>query len=81
MVSLLLVMASTIKFSAGQHLLKLRPQDDRNLLKGCSQVGVESCVRADLDIELLKTGDSIELPDQAKLILSQRDQNSAVFKV
>ena len=80
-VSLLLFLSSTLNFSAGQKLLNLRPQDDRSLFKGCSQISVETCTRADLNIDLLKTGDSIELPDGTKLMLSQRDQNSAVFQV
>ena len=66
---------------AGQSLLNLRPQDDRSSLIGCSQKGVETCVRADLDINLLKTGDSIKLPDGTKLRISRRGQFSAVFKV
>ena len=68
-------------FVAGQSLLQLLPQIDRSTFKGCSQTDVDSCIPAEIDLNLLQSGDTIELPDGTKLMLSRRGLNSAVFKV
>ena len=64
---------------SGQSLLMLR--DERNTYKGCLGKSVVSCDRADIDMHILKTGDSIKLPDATTLTLSRRGENVAVFKV
>jgi hypothetical protein len=66
---------------SSQSLLTLRPKDERNTYKGCLGKSVVSCDRADLDMDILKTGDSINLPDATTLMLSRRGENVAVFKV
>merc|ERR1711970_217404 len=63
-----------------QTLLKLHPQVDRSTFSGCTQTGVEECVKAELDLDLLKYGDSIELPDGIRLMMSRRGDRSAVFQ-
>ena len=68
-------------FVLGQSLLRLLPQIDRSIFKGCSQTNVDSCVPAEIDLNLLQSGDNIELPDGTKLMISRRGLNSAVFKV
>eukprot|EP00091_Calanus_sinicus_P009424 TRINITY_DN22065_c0_g1_i1.p1 TRINITY_DN22065_c0_g1~~TRINITY_DN22065_c0_g1_i1.p1 ORF type:complete len:150 (-),score=24.18 TRINITY_DN22065_c0_g1_i1:202-651(-) len=67
-------------FVSGQSLLTLMPKDERNTYKGCLGKSVVSCDRADLDIDILKTGDSIKLPDETTLTLNRRGENVAVFK-
>ena len=63
-----------------QQLLRLHPEDrDRATYPGCSQAGAESCVRTDIDLKLLKTSDSVEMPGGVHLKLSRRTDSSAVF--
>ena len=64
---------------SGQSLLMLR--DERNTYKGCLGKSVVSCDRADIDLDILKTGDSIKLPDATTLTISRRGKTVAVFKV
>ena len=64
---------------SGQSLLTLR--DERNTYKGCLGKSVVSCDRADIDLDILKTGDSIKLPDATTLTISRRGKTVAVFKV
>ena len=66
---------------SAQSLLRLLPKDERNTYKGCLGKSVVSCERADFDMDILKTGDSINLPDAITLTLSRRGENVAVFKV
>ena len=46
----------------GQSLLSLHTNNTRSATAhpGCSQVDTESCVRADVDLDLLQNGDFIE---------------------
>jgi len=46
----------------------------------CLEEDVESCIQVELNIEVLKFGDLIELPDGTEMGLSERDETSAVFK-
>ena len=48
---------------------------------GCKQVGVESCVRAELSLYILMTSSSIRLPDGTQLELSHREDNHVCYKV
>jgi len=50
--------------------------------KACHDKSVESCHKAELDINLLKTEEYIELPvgDDLQFRISRRGENSAVFK-
>ena len=48
---------------------------------GCSQPNSVSCVRADINMHVLQEGQNLQLPDGSLLILSWRDEKSAVFKV
>ena len=67
----------------GQSFLSLHTNTTRSTTAypGCSQVDTESCVRADVDLDLLQNGDFIELPDGTLLELITRGEHSAVFKV
>ena len=66
--------------SLAQKLLHLHPEDrDRATYPGCSQAGAESCVKTDIDLKLLKTSDSVEMPGGVHLKLSRRTNTSAVF--
>lgn len=66
----------------GQSFLSLHTNTTRSTTAypGCSQVDTESCVRADVDLDLLQNGDFIELPDGTLLELITRGEHSAVFK-
>ena len=66
-----------------QSLLSLHTNNTRSATAypGCSQVDTESCVRADVDLDLLLNGDFMELPDGSLLELISRGDHSAVFKV
>ena len=65
-----------------QSFLKFIPSTDRNnVFKGCSQIDVETCDPVKVDIDLIKFGDSIEIPDGTKLTIDRRGDNVAVFKV
>ena len=66
---------------SGKSLLTLIPKEERNTYKGCLGKSVVSCYRTDLDMDILKTGDSINLPNAISLTLSRRGKNVAVFKV
>ena len=48
---------------------------------GCKQVGVESCVKAELSLYILMTSSSIKLPDGTQLELSHREDNHVCYKV
>ena len=67
----------------GQSFLSLYPNNTRSgtAYPGCSQVDTESCVRADVDLDLLQNGDFLELSDGTLLELITRGEHSAVFKV
>ena len=77
----LAILAILHPLASGQALLKLDTRGDRNTYKGCSQKDVDTCTKAELDIDLLKKGNSIELPDGTKLTLSRRGSSTPVFKV
>jgi len=47
----------------------------------CLEEDVESCIQVELNIEVLKFGALIELPDGTQIELSERDKTFAVFKV
>ena len=64
-----------------QPLIILRSPLARGSFSGCSQPNVATCQRADIDQQLLKTGDSLELPGlNLTLQLARRQANSAVFQ-
>jgi len=46
----------------------------------CLEEDVESCIQVELNIEVLKFGALIELPDGTQIELSERDKTFAVFK-
>jgi len=75
-----LILGFTASLVASQSLLRLSPIDQRHVYQSCSKKNVDSCFRAELDIDLLKKGDSLELPDGTKLMISRKGENSAVFK-
>ena len=77
----LAILAILHPLALGQALLKLDTRGDRNTYKGCSQKDVDNCTKAELDIDLLKKGNSIELPDGTKLSLNRRGSSTSVFKV
>lgn len=66
----------------GQSFLSLHLNTSRSATgyPGCSQVDTESCVRADVDLDLLQNGDSIELLDGTLLGLISRGEHSAVYQ-
>merc|ERR1712142_476633 len=76
----LAILAILQPLASGQALLKLDTRGDRNTYKGCSQKDVDTCTKAELDIDLLKKGNTIELPDGTKMTLSRRGSSTSVFK-
>ena len=48
---------------------------------GCQQADIDSCVKADLNLYILMTSTSIQLPDGSKLQLSHREDNHVCYKV
>eukprot|EP00092_Neocalanus_flemingeri_P030752 GFUD01033395.1.p1 GENE.GFUD01033395.1~~GFUD01033395.1.p1 ORF type:complete len:725 (+),score=108.76 GFUD01033395.1:33-2207(+) len=66
---------------AGQSFLNLSMISSRRVAyPGCLQANTESCMKAVLDLHILQTEASIELPDGTLLELSDREDNSAIFK-
>merc|ERR1711962_620456 len=63
---------------SSQSLLTLHNRT-KSSYPGCFQPHVETCIRADIDLDLLKTSVTLTLPNAASLTLSHREQNSAVF--
>merc|ERR1711962_455608 len=63
---------------SSQSLLTLHNRT-KSSYPGCFQPHVETCVRADIDLDLLKTSNTLSLPTAPSLTLSHREQNSAVF--
>jgi len=47
---------------------------------GCPMVNVESCERVDIDLDIIKNDDHIELTDGSQLLLVSRDDSNAVFQ-
>lgn len=48
---------------------------------GCSQATTDSCVKADVNMYMLMTGSTVELPGGRQLLLSHREEHHACFKV
>jgi len=46
---------------------------------GCKQPDVETCVRAEIDLDLLKTSDTVSLPLAPNMTMSRRGLQSVVF--
>ena len=53
----------------------------RSLPAGCPIVDTESCVRTDVDLDMIKNDDTIELPDGTEFGVVSRDERKAVFQV
>merc|ERR1711942_366401 len=52
----------------------------RSLPAGCPIVDTESCVRTDVDLDMIKNDDTIELPDGIEFGVVSRDEKKAVFQ-
>merc|ERR1712025_1229137 len=52
----------------------------RSLPAGCPIVDTESCVRAGIDLDMIKNDDTIELPDGTEFAVVNRDEKKAVFQ-
>ena len=70
---------------SGQALLQLNPvpahQRKTPQYRSCNDKHVHSCHKVDVNFDLLKAGEVIELPDGLQPRLIRRGDNSAVFKV
>merc|ERR1719228_215531 len=74
-----LLLGLIVSSVAAQTLLQLSPAQ-RHRDTACLGHSVESCVRAELDMDLLQSGTSIQLPAGQILTVSRRGEHSVVFK-
>jgi len=65
-----------------ERFLSLAKSDTRSGVSSpwCPSVDTESCVLTDVDLDIIKNDDTIELPDGTKFVVVTRDQNKAVFQ-
>merc|ERR1712179_332401 len=47
---------------------------------GCPRVDAQSCVRTDVNLDMIENDDTIELPDGTAFVVVRRDEKMAVFK-
>merc|ERR1712179_531769 len=47
---------------------------------GCPRVDAQSCVRTDVNLDMIENDDTIELPDGTAFVVVRRDERMAVFK-